>query len=147
MSIKPGIKETICAVITYKTSNNISKFLLLKSRKNKKWDFVKGQISLNNTTQKREDDFETLVREIKEETRIIINKSDKIPFLGKYQSKGKLKRFYYVKVNTDKVELSDEHTNYEWMAYKEAKEKLTLKESKKYLKKSKQFLKDGSYVG
>jgi len=138
------LKETICAVITHRPMNRPNtRFLLLKSSKNKRWDFVKGQIKVNCKTGLKENDYETLYRELKEETCIPVEKCNRPTFIGEYRTEiiiqnqeriRKTKRFYHISVDTKEVKLSDEHTNSEWLTYKKTKEKLVYQESKQILK-------------
>lgn len=126
-------------------------YLLLKYR-NGHWDFPKGHI------EKGETEEETMRREVEEETGIndlkIIS-----GFLGKfryfYRAIGdeKARReaegrktlitkkviFYLVETLQKEVVLSVEQTDFVWLEFGEALDKITYKKPKKMLKKAKRF--------
>ena len=107
------------------------------------WDFVKGNI------EDKEDDKETIIREIEEETNIkdlkfIPNFREKIQFF--FKRKGELVKkeviYYLAETKTTKVKLSFEHIGYKWLNYKDALKQLTFKTSKEILKKANSMLKN-----
>jgi 8-oxo-dGTP pyrophosphatase MutT (NUDIX family) len=114
--------------------NNNALFLLLKSPRGD-WNFVKGHREKNET------DYETLKREIFEETGI--NYYDIVTYLGeinyKFMRNGsevkKEIKFYYANAYTNNVLLSKEHVDYAWLGYHQAKRMLTFYESKLILEK------------
>lgn len=94
------------------------------------WNFVKGH------REKKETDYETLKREIFEETGI--NYYDIVSYLGKINYKFKRNgsqvkkeiKFYYANTYRNKVILSKVHVDYAWLEYYQAKRLLTFYESK-----------------
>ena len=88
-----------------------------------------------------ETDQDTLKREIFEETGItsfnILNYLGKIKY--KIMKAGfqlqKEVRFYYVTTDNNRIVLSDEHVDYIWVYYEQAKELLTFVQSKLILEK------------
>ena len=117
-----------------KSKKNNARFLLLKSPRGD-WNFVKGH------REKKETDYETLKREIFEETGI--NYYDIVSYLGKINYKFKRNgsqvkkeiKFYYANTYRNKVILSKEHVDYAWLEYYQAKRLLTFYESKLILEK------------
>jgi 8-oxo-dGTP pyrophosphatase MutT (NUDIX family) len=140
-------EESVGVVLIYRSpssssSSNISntkinneQFLVLKSSRGD-WNFVKGH------REKEETDYETLKREIFEETGI--TSYNIIDYLGKikyrFMKNGsqikKEVKFYYAMAYTTHILLSNEHIDYRWLQYEEAKQLLTFDESKFILKKS-----------
>jgi bis(5'-nucleosidyl)-tetraphosphatase len=137
-------EESVGVVLSYESSsipisknkinNDDALFLLLKTPCGD-WNFVKGHRERN------ENDYETLKREIFEETGI--NYYDIVRYLGKINYKfmrnrseiNKEVKFYYATVCTNEVLLSREHVDYAWLAYHQAKWLLTFHESKLILEK------------
>lgn len=105
------------------------------------WDFPKGHV------EKGEEEKETIIREVKEETSITeINFAEgfkeKIKYF--YRREGKLISkevvFYLAETKQEEVKLSFEHIGYEWLNYEDALAKITFKNSKEILKRANEFL-------
>lgn len=122
------------------------KYLLLYYRGNY-WDFAKG------TAEKDESLKETATREAKEETgldvEIIDGLKEKIKYFFKEPDPVNPKNknlvfkeviFFAAKSKTGKVKISDEHSDYIWLPYKEALEKLKYNTAKEILRKAEGFL-------
>ncbi|MBI5152137.1 NUDIX domain-containing protein [Candidatus Peregrinibacteria bacterium] len=116
------------------------KFLLLHYPQGH-WDFPKGH------TEAGEDESATARRELIEETGIIDVKfydgfCEKIHYFfkqdGKLMSKNVI--FFLAETNTAEVKLSHEHKGFEWLAYEEARKKLTFNDSRKVLEKVWKYL-------
>ena len=114
---------------------------LLLLRPPSHWDFPKGH------GEKGETDEDTAHREILEETgigdvSILPNFQQKIQYFFKQDNLliSKEVVFFIAVTKTKNVRLSSEHTDYTWLAYKEALEKITFKNSKDILTKAHQFL-------
>ena len=139
-------EESVGVVLTYRspsssssdisnTKINNEQYLVLKSPRGD-WNFVKGH------REKEEADYETLKREIFEETGI--TSYNIIDYLGKikygFMKNGrhikKEIKFYYATADTNHILLSNEHVDYMWLQYEQAKQLLTFDESKFILKKS-----------
>src|SRR3989344_6593616 len=129
------IKQKSCGAVVFIKDKEI-KYLILQYGLGH-WDFPRGLIEENETEQA------TALREIKEEVglnniEVISGFKEKLNIF--FREKGELiiKEIIYflVKSNDDKVKLSYEHTNHEFLNYKNASEKLTFKKSKEVLKKA-----------
>jgi bis(5'-nucleosidyl)-tetraphosphatase len=105
------------------------KYLLLKSPRGD-WNFVKGHRENGET------DYNTLKREIFEETGI--TKFNVVNYLGKinyrFRKMGveieKEVKFYYVNTESNDILLSNEHIDYVWLDYEQARRLLTFNQSK-----------------
>lgn len=132
--IKLG-EQSIGAVITYRATQSFHKQFVLLTSPRGDWNFVKGH------KENHETDQDTLKREIFEETGItsfyILNYLGKIKY--KIMKAGfqlqKEVRFYYVTTDNNRIVLSDEHVDYIWVYYEQAKELLTFVQSKLILEK------------
>lgn len=92
--------------------------------------------------------MDTVIRELKEETgitdaRFIGDFREKISYFFKSGGKTIYKEvtFFLIETQESDVELSHEHTGYEWLNYKDAMERLTFNNAKNVLKKAHNFLK------
>lgn len=136
---KLGYEKSAGAVVYYKHLRQIS-YLILRHGVGH-WDFPKGNI------EKDEREEAAARREIKEEsglTNIEFEKGfkEKIHYFYKKDSKlvSKSVVFYLAKSSSRKVRLSSEHSEYEWLDYKKALERLTHKTARDLLKKANRFL-------
>ena len=128
-------EQSIGAVIAYRPPHSLHKqFVLLKSRRGD-WNFVKGH------KENQETDHDTLKREIFEETGI--TSFNILNYLGKIRYKimkaefpvQKEVKFYYVTTDDSHVILSDEHVDYIWVHYEQARKLLMFSQSKLILEK------------
>ena len=143
-----AFEKSVGAVVFRKEDDKIF-YLLLKYR-NGHWDFPKGHI------EKGETDEETMRREIEEEAgvndlKIISGFCENFRYF--YLAKGeeykerkaknagtlitKKVKFYLAETFQKEVKLSIEQTDYAWLEFKEALEKITFEKPKKLLKKAK----------
>ena len=102
-------------------------FLLMQRSEREKypliWQMVTGKIKEN------ENAHETVIREIKEETNLTVDKMFVVPnvnpFYDSFDNTMNLVPVFVVEVMSDsEVRISDEHQNYEWLNKKEAKRRL-----------------------
>jgi len=128
-------EQSIGAVIAYRLPHSLHKqFILLKSPRGD-WNFVKGH------KENQETDHDTLKREIFEETGI--TSFNILTYLGKIKYKimkagfqiQKEIKFYYVTTDGNHVVLSNEHVDYIWVYYEQAKKLLTFAQSRLILEK------------
>ena len=133
------MKEEVSAgVILFNELNG--KFLLL-NYPSKHWDFVKGKMEKGETPRK------TAIRETSEETGISdINFLDGFEeeieyyFYADNQEIHKKVIFFLGKTKTIDIILSHEHLDFIWLDFNNALEKITYKNAKNLLKKSRIFL-------
>ena len=136
-----SIENSAGAVVFLKRDNEY-RFLLLHYVAGH-WDLPKGHIEGGETLK------DTVIREIKEETGI-----DDLKFIPGFQEKieyfftsrtgetiFKTNRFFLAETKEDEINLSSEHTDFIWLPYQQAFQKMTFKKAKNVLKKAFEFLK------
>ena len=134
--------EKSCGVVLL----NSNKVLLLQhpdTTTSGHWDFPKGHV------EKGEDELQTALRELKEETgidnvKIIDDFNHHISYNLLREGDTILKEvvFFLGITNQEKVSISFEHQNYAWLQYGSAYERLTYDNAKKTLKKAFDFHKN-----
>ena len=137
--MKGVLNEKSCGAVVFMKTPAI-KYLLLQYGAGH-WDFVKGNVEVNETEK------DTVVRELREETGIteaqfVEGFTEKIDYFYKRQGIAVYKEvvFFVMETQTPKVVLSFEHVGFEWLDYKGAMEKLTFKNAKDILQKAHTFL-------
>jgi bis(5'-nucleosidyl)-tetraphosphatase len=140
------IREKSCGAVIFIKKEDQTKYLLLNYAAGH-WDFVKGNVEINETEKA------TVLRELKEETAIIDAQflegfKETITYFYRRQGLTVHKEvvFFIIETRTEKVELSFEHIGYIWLDYKYAMEKLTFKNAKDVLLKAHDFLKKQEIV-
>ena len=135
------IREKSCGAVVFIKKEDQTKYLLLNYAAGH-WDFVKGNVELNETEK------ETVLRELKEETGItdatfIETFKETIAYFYRRQGLTVHKEvvFFIIETHTEKVELSFEHVGYIWLDYKCALEKLNFRNAKDVLHKAHDYLK------
>ncbi len=116
-------------------------YLLIKHSVGQHWSIPKGRV------EGKETEKQTATREIEEETgisdfRYIDDFKEEINYFVVYDGQKTEKKvvFYIAKANTMKVKLSDEHTAFKWLNFKDAINLLTFQNTKDILKKADDFL-------
>ena len=134
------MKEEVSSGIILFNDVKDRKFLLL-NYPSKHWDFVKGKMEEGETP------HETALRETNEETGIsdvefIDGFEEQIEyyFYADNQEIHKKVIFFLGKTETMNIILSHEHLDFIWLDYNNALDKITYKNAKDLLKKSKEFL-------
>jgi len=134
------MKEEVSAGIILFNEIEDKEFLLL-NYPSKHWDFVKGKMEKDETP------HETALRETKEETGIsdvefIDDFKEEIEyyFYADNQEIHKKVIFFLGKTKTIDIILSHEHLGFIWLDFDNALEKITYKNAKNLLKKSRKFL-------
>ena len=120
----------------YRYENSEIKFLLLKRSKDRiyenLWQGVTGKIEDN------ESPWETAIRELYEETGLKPHKAFVVDYVSKFyeHDKGRINLIpvFAVEVKEKEINLSKEHSRYQWLNYKNAKKKLTWRGQKKGIK-------------
>ena len=135
------LREKSCGAVVFIKTGCLTKYLLLNYEAGH-WDFVKGNVEPN------ENEKQTVVRELQEETSItnaqfVDGFREAIVYFYRRQGLTVRKEvvFFIMESYTDKVQLSFEHIGYIWMDYQHALEKLTFKNAKDVLQKTRDFLK------
>lgn len=123
-------KEKSCGAIIY---NNENKVLIVKHNEGH-WDFPKGHM------EKGEDEYQTAIREVKEETSVDIELYKNNRYTINYSPKEDVDKtvvFFLAKSKSDTLKKQDsEIANIGWFSYDEALEILTYDTAKELLKKS-----------
>ena len=134
------MKEEVSAGIILFNEIEDKEFLLL-NYPSKHWDFVKGKMEKDETP------HETALRETKEETGIsdvefIDGFKEEIEyyFYADNQEIHKKVIFFLGKTKTIDIILSHEHLGFIWLDFDNALEKITYKNAKNLLKKSRKLL-------
>ncbi|HUK84251.1 MAG TPA: NUDIX domain-containing protein [Candidatus Acidoferrum sp.] len=140
------LREKSCGAVIFTKKDESTKYLLLNYAAGH-WDFVKGNVELN------ENEKQTVVRELQEETSITnaqFIEDFREPIVYFYRRQGSTVHkevvFFVMEAYTDKVQLSFEHIGYAWLDYQHAIEKLTFKNSKDVLQKAHDFLKKNGII-
>jgi bis(5'-nucleosidyl)-tetraphosphatase len=140
------IREKSCGAVIFIKKEDQTKYLLLNYAAGH-WDFVKGNVELNETEK------ETVLRELQEETGItdatfLDGFKETIAYFYRRQGLTVHKEvvFFIIETHTEKVELSFEHVGFIWLDYKHAMEKLNFKNAKDVLQKAHDFLKKQGIV-
>ncbi len=140
------LNEKSCGAVVFFKNQEETKYLLLRYEAGH-WDFVKGNVEVNETEK------ETVLRELKEETGIVDAEfidAFREPITYFYRRQGETVHkevvFYLIQSQTEKVQLSFEHVGYTWLNYAEALQKLTFKNAKDTLQKAYSHLKTKEIV-
>jgi 8-oxo-dGTP pyrophosphatase MutT (NUDIX family) len=132
-------QEKSSGAIIFK-EDSIRHYLLLNYGRDY-WGFPKGIV------EEGESEIEAAEREIEEETGM-----DSFSFIKgfreeisySFKRKGELTKktviYFLAQASTDRVILSHEHVNFDWLEFKKAIQKVTFKNSKQLLKKAEDFL-------
>ncbi len=133
------LNEKSCGAVIYKINDEV-KYLLLQYEAGH-WDFVKGNVEEGESEQ------ETAVRELREETGIVDAKffegfREKISYFYKRQGSTVYKEvvFFLMETKTANIKLSFEHISFNWLTFDQAMRKLTFKNARDVLQKSRDFL-------
>jgi len=127
-------------IIVYRMEQDNVEYLLLQYAAGH-WDFAKGKMEPGETKQ------EAALRELHEEAGLVaqiepdFEESFSYVFCN-YDKKIAQKTVYFFvgQAVVGDVVLSDEHTDYAWLLYKQALEKLTYENAKKVLKKANKYI-------
>ena len=133
--------EKSAGAIVFRKDKEIKYLLLHYKFRTDYWDFPRGNI------EKGEDEQETALREIKEETGISdaeLQKgfAEKVQWFYKREGQTVFKEviFFLAETKQKEIKLSKEHIGYAWLSYDKALKKLTFKNAKGVLDKAHEFL-------
>ena len=134
------MKEEISAGVILVNENNRKQFLLL-NYPSKHWDFVKGKMEEGETfheTALRETDEETGIKDVE----FLDGFKEEIEYYFRADNQDIHKKviFFLGKTQTQDIILSHEHLDFIWLDFDNALKKITYKNAKDLLKKSKGFL-------
>ncbi len=128
--------EFSAGCVVFKNNNGKINFLIVQHERGH-WSFPKGHIELGETAK------ETALRETREETGLkvkIIKDLKYVEFFFRNKAKNlvlKKVHFFLAKAKPqDKVKLSFEFKDFKWLAYHDAKRKITYKNDKQLLEKA-----------
>jgi len=137
-------EQKSAGIVLFRNDSDKNEFLLLNYPQGH-WDFVKGKIEQNETSQK------TALRETKEETGITniefvdgFEESVEYDFRFKKEKIHKKVIFFLAKTNEKNIKLSHEHNDYLWLEYNDALKKTTFENAKNVLTKANEFLSNTS---
>lgn len=137
---KHAVQEKSCGIVLFRMEDGV-RFYLLLHYPGGHWDFGKGHVELN------ENEIETALREMKEETgisKIILAKNFRYKVDYYYRRERRLYHkdviFFIGKTQEEKVKLSHEHQGYTWLPYEAALKELTFDNAQKLLRKAENFL-------
>ena len=140
------LREKSCGAVVFINNQEKTRYLLLNYAAGH-WDFVKGNVETNETEK------QTVTRELQEETSItdaqfIDNFRESINYFYRRQGLTVNKEvvFYIIESESEKVQLSFEHTGFVWLDFHHAIEKLTFKNAKDVLQKAHDFLEKSGLV-
>jgi bis(5'-nucleosidyl)-tetraphosphatase len=131
--------EKSCGIVLFREDGQ--RLYLLLHYEEGHWDFPKGHV------EEGESEHETAARETVEETGIadldfITGFRERTEY--SYKREGRLMRkevFYFLaRTGGEVVELSDEHTGFEWLPYEEALGRITYENSREILRKAERAL-------
>ena|SRR3990172_2800834 len=128
-------------VVVFRMRNKLREYLLLY-HVNGHWDFAKGKM------EKGESKRDTALRELKEEANISATVLDgfqeELSYIFRDQGELTKKTVYFfvgeAETEDEDVIISHEHEGFEWLAYKQALERLTFKNAQHVLEKAEKFL-------
>ncbi len=137
---KNAIYEKSCGVVLFRIEKG-ERYYLLLHYPGGHWDFGKGHV------EKDENEIETALREMKEETgisKIVLKKDFRYKVDYYYRRERRLYHkdviFFIGKTSEEKVKISHEHQGSTWLPYEEAMKELTFDNAQKLLKKAENFL-------
>jgi len=133
------VNQKSAGIVLFQNFHGTNRFLLLNYPQGH-WDFVKGKIEHDETP------HETAKREAREETGItdiqfVDGFEESVEYEFRFNNALIQKKvvFFLAKTNTSKISLSHEHTDYVWLKYEDAMEKITFENAKKILVKANNF--------
>lgn len=133
--------EKSCGALVYRTKNNSSELLLIKHKFGGHWSFPKGHV------EKGENEFQTALREVKEETGLDIALKDGFRESVMYFPRPNIRKkvvYFLGEALTDEVHKQEEEISETmWMSLEEADSVVTFENDKNLIRRAKEFLIDG----
>ncbi|MBR3161802.1 MAG: NUDIX domain-containing protein [Bacilli bacterium] len=126
-------KEKSCGAIIYEFENEEIYILLLKHNQGH-WSFPKGHMEKNET------EYETAVREVKEETNLEVEINEKYRYISSYNPEPNVSKeviFFLGKAKTNDIKAQEtEISDIKWYKYPEILSIITHEKDKKILKRA-----------
>jgi bis(5'-nucleosidyl)-tetraphosphatase len=130
--------EKSCGAVIYRKNNDNLEFLTISHRGDGHWGFPKGHV------EKGENEEETAVREIYEETGLQVDLIDGFREIVEYSPKEGIKKeviFFLAKVQEQSVHIQvEEVRDYKWASFQQTKQILSYESSKTILKQAYEFI-------
>ncbi len=135
------LEEFSAGIVVYRESKPYQ-FLLLHYPAGH-WDFPKGHVEEGESMR------QTALRELEEETgigkdEIILEDDFKETIDYLYRKRGELSHkkviFFLGKTEKEDIRISEEHQGYKWLSYEKARERVTFRNPRDLLEKSKEYL-------
>ena len=127
-------EERAAGAVLFREEDGRRLFLLLRHQQGGHWGFAKGRI------EEGEGVLEAAAREVREETGIDdvrpvpdISLTSRYPIRRGGRSLTKIVTYFAVRVHSDSIRLSDEHTDGRWVSVEDAMRILTHTESRRIL--------------
>ncbi len=127
-------EERAAGFVLFRTMHQDRQYLLLRHRSDGHWAFPKGRL------ERGEDELKAAMREILEETSIDrlqqlsgFRETSKYHFQRNGQRIAKTVAYYLAETTQSDVSLSTEHTDFQWLEFKDAVAALTYDESRRVL--------------
>jgi bis(5'-nucleosidyl)-tetraphosphatase len=124
----------------YTTTTDSLRYLLLETSSHQ-WGFAKGKVENDETP------TETAIREIQEETGLLVSLQQGFKYTISYHFKSRTKEtidktviIFVAEAPSTNIILSFEHTNYAWATLEEALELLTFDNSRQVLQEAHLFI-------
>ncbi|MCR8969949.1 bis(5'-nucleosyl)-tetraphosphatase [Facklamia sp. 7083-14-GEN3] len=131
-------EEKSCGAVTYYKDNQDFLFLLIQHKNGGHWSFPKGHV------EKGETEEETALREIKEETGLEVELNNQFRETTRFSPKKDVMKevvYFMAKANSNKVTRQlEEVSQFLWLPYQEALNKITYSNDKDLLIKAQNFL-------
>lgn len=139
--------ERSAGIILYRNTSEGRKFLVIRSSRKypdrpEFWDFPKGRLDQG------EDGISAARREVREEVGIddfdlVPDFKETVHYFTRREGKSipKFVAMFLAETKSDHVTLSWEHDIFEWLAYQEARERVTIPGMKQALDRAEEFLK------
>ncbi len=132
--------EKSCGAIVFYRSKPLTKVLLVKNRNSRYWSFPKGHI------EKGENEFQTALREVKEETGLDVKLYGNCRQVSDYNPFGKIEKravFFLAETKTDNVVIQKEEIDcYTWATFQQAEKLCSYEDDKKLIKKAQLFIRN-----
>ncbi|MGK0467138.1 bis(5'-nucleosyl)-tetraphosphatase [Clostridium sp.] len=130
--------EKSCGAVIYRKNDDNLEFLTISHKSDGHWGFPKGHV------EKGENEEETAVREIYEETGLLVDLIDGFRVTVEYSPKEGVRKeviFFLAKVQEQSVHIQEEEVkDYKWASFQHTKQILSYESSKTILEQAYEFI-------